>query len=252
MTTTPRPFDLSEWPDPRSAVVFLDFDGTLVELAETPDGITVPDALPGLLERVADAVGGRLHLVSGRDVSAIARFLPGFGGDIHGGHGAQARIDGEMRRHPMSGGDEVRQAQDRARAFASARDGVTAELKDAGAVLHYRQAPAEGAAVAEFMQAEAAKVPRFEAHGAKMAVELKPQDASKGGVVERVLRDHPDGRPLVLGDDATDEPAMAAANARGGMSVKVGEGESCALQRLDGPAAVHRALAEWIEGKRNV
>ena len=247
MTTTPGHFDLGAWPAPGRALLFLDFDGTLVDLAQTPDGIAVPEDLPPLLDRLHGALGRHLAIVSGRDVAEIARFLPDYTGDIHGGHGAQARIDGRMEKHPLSGSGPVAEVQKQARAFADGRDGLLAEMKDAGAVLHYRQAPAMAEAVSAEMERAARAAPALETHPAKMAVEVKPRDASKRGVVARVLDAAPDRIPLVLGDDTTDEPAMALAQDRGGLALKVGAGETCARQRLADPAAARRALTRWIE-----
>ena len=65
-------FLLTDWPD---CSLFLDFDGTLVDLAETPDTVVV---VPGLVEALAtlrDKLGGRLAIVSGRPIEQIDAML---------------------------------------------------------------------------------------------------------------------------------------------------------------------------------
>src|SRR4051794_33506585 len=53
-------------PLPTGAAFLLDFDGTLVELAETPDSIRVWPELPSLLRRLSEQLAGRVAIVSGR------------------------------------------------------------------------------------------------------------------------------------------------------------------------------------------
>src|SRR5687767_13264467 len=57
------------------AALFLDFDGTLVELAKTPDTIQVDPELPSLLKRLATALDGRLAIVSGRSIEDLERHV---------------------------------------------------------------------------------------------------------------------------------------------------------------------------------
>ena len=226
--------------------LFLDFDGTLVELASTPDGITVPDDLPDLLSRLHRRLDGRLALVSGREVATLERFLPDFPGDIFGAHGAEARRNGTLARHALVGSAVVADVQQRARTAVGEVAGLTLETKDTGAVIHYRGAPeaASDALAAARGIAEAAK--GMELHTSKMAYEIRPADASKAGAVRTVMEDQPTGiRPAVIGDDVTDEEAMVVANARDGLCIRVGEGETCAAYRLPDTAAVRRLLQDW-------
>ncbi|MCF7699541.1 trehalose-phosphatase [Loktanella sp. M215] len=225
--------------------LFLDFDGTLVELAPTPDGITVPADLSELLSRLHRRLDGRLALVSGREIATLERFLPDFPGDIFGAHGAEARRNGTLARHALVGSKVVADVQTRARKDVAAVAGLTLETKDTGAVIHYRGAPdaANDALVAAQGIADAAD--GMELHTSKMAYEIRPADASKAGAVRRVMDDQPKGiRPTVIGDDVTDEEAMVVANERGGFSIRVGDGDTCAAYRLPDPAAVRRLLQD--------
>ena len=84
------------------AALFLDFDGTLVEIAERPDAIVVDPALPRLLPALSDVLGGRLAIVSGRAVDEIVHYLaldpatPGIA--VAGSHGAE-RLAADGTRH---------------------------------------------------------------------------------------------------------------------------------------------------------
>jgi trehalose 6-phosphate phosphatase len=227
--------------------LMLDFDGTLIDLAPTPDGIHVPDRLHGLLAGLHAKLDGRLCLVSGREVAVLERFLPDFPGDIFGAHGAEVRRGGTLSRHPLVGSPVVADVQSQAQDAVAQMHGVTLETKDTGAVIHYRAVPqAEGAARAA-AETIAAAAPGMEMHTSKMAFEIRPSNASKAGAVHAIIAEQPSGiRPVVIGDDVTDEEAMVVANAAGGFAVRVGGGDTCAAYRLPDPAAVLALLESWL------
>ena len=231
------------------AAVFLDFDGTLVDIAETPDAIDVPQRLHGLLNSLFDATSGATAIVTGRAVETIEDRLPQFGGPVAGGHGADLRLPGGTHeRHPVTGSHSLMELIGRVQAAAQDTPGFLAEVKPTGAVLHYRQVPEAEGAAREVMEALATAYPDFELYPAKMAWELRPQGVGKGIAVERIMSRAPfAGRiPVVFGDDDTDEAAMKVALAAGGTAIKIGEGASAAPHRLPNPGAVHTLLTRWL------
>ncbi|SHI41216.1 trehalose-phosphatase [Wenxinia saemankumensis] len=234
--------------DPGEAAVFLDFDGTLVDLAETPDGIVVGADLPGLLTALLDRTERHAALVSGRAVPHLAGFLPDFGGLLIGGHGAEQREGDRLERHPAATGDALGRVIEATEAFAAGKAGLIVERKPTGVVLHYRRAPERAAEATAFIEEQAAAYPEFEFHAAKMAAELRPDGIGKApAIAARMDREGWAGRtPVFLGDDATDEPALAWVAGQGGIAVKVGEGETTAPYRLADPSAVRRVLSAWI------
>src|ERR1051325_8370763 len=118
------------------AALFLDFDGTLIELAETPDSIRVPRALPTLLQRLPRRLGGRLAIVSGRWLADLERHLPASGIAFSGSHGLELRLaDGSAL--PLSAPIGLDDARARVEAFAGAGAGLIVEDKPAGIALHY-------------------------------------------------------------------------------------------------------------------
>ncbi|WP_380711105.1 trehalose-phosphatase [Sinirhodobacter huangdaonensis] len=225
---------------PAHASLFLDFDGTLVGIAPRPDAVVVPPGLAAHLRRLSDAFDGALAIVSGRSLPELARFLDGFEGLLVGSHGAEARGMTPPLAHAPAGIGAVQAALS---AFA-AREGLLYEPKTLGGAVHFRDRPAAGAAVAAFADALAAASPGFAVQPAKMAFELKPEGASKDRALAALaaLPAFAGRAPVFLGDDATDEPALAWAGAQGGFGVKVGPGDSTARYRLPDPGAVLRWL----------
>lgn len=225
------------------AALFLDFDGTLIELAETPDSITVAPHLPRLLERLTDRLGGRLALVSGRSIADLERYVPLPGIPFSGSHGLELRLgDGtHVPLHAPRGLDEVR---DRVRRFADERGGLLVEDKPAGIALHFRRVPDARRPVTDFMEQLARESDLIVQHG-NMVVELRPHGADKGDAVRALMKDAPftGARPVFVGDDLTDEHAFAAVAELGGAGVLVGPmRETAALYRLPSVAGV----AEWL------
>jgi trehalose 6-phosphate phosphatase len=235
--------------DAAKAAIFLDFDGTLIELAQTPDGIDVPADLPDLLHCLARRTAGALALVSGRAVADLRRYLPDAPGCLVGNHGCQITCPGAPAwHHPLIGANIVAALQRDVQSLADSAPGLIAEPKPAGAVLHYRRAPAEEPRLARAMTALADAAPGIELHRAKMALELRPDDAGKDRAIARLMQAAPfAGRvPVMLGDDLTDEPAMDFAQQGGGLACKVGSGDTIARHRRAGPADVHDLIRRWV------
>ncbi len=244
---------MSEPPYPASAAdwaLFLDLDGTLAEIAPNPDAVHLPPAIVACLERLQAHLGGALALVSGRPMDAVDRLTDPAQFPVAGIHGAEWRdVDGHRHRVPLDPA-----MLDRARGafgtFAARHPGTWAEDKGIALGLHYRAAPAAGAAAAAMAERVAEEIgPSVAVLRGKMIVELRARDATKAHAVDRYLEGPPFAgrRPVYVGDDVTDEDAFRAVNARDGISVLVGDGGAgngtAARYRLPSVTAVY----EWLE-----
>ncbi|MGH8226213.1 MAG: trehalose-phosphatase [Gammaproteobacteria bacterium] len=235
--------------DPGEWALFLDFDGTLVDLAASPDAIQVPPALSPLLSDLRERFGGALAVLTGRALADLDRHLPGARLAAAGQHGA------ELRRHPQDRETVVESpalgaARIEFEHFGAEHPGVFMEDKGASLALHYRAAPeARAVLVALAETAAAASAGTLELIHGKAVCELRPAGSDKGRALRGFLAVPPFAgrRPLVLGDDVTDEEAFAAALNAGGAAIKVGEGATCAHWRLATPATARTWLAGILE-----
>jgi len=210
----------------RTSALFLDLDGTLLEIAATPELVIVPRALPPLLDRLNTLLGGALAIVSGRSLATIDRLLQPFASAASGEHGVTLRFaDGTVEEMPA--GLAVSQAWRDSLVAATERwPGVLVEAKPHGCAVHYRLAPEHRDDV---WRAARALVPddhpRFRLIAAHEAVEIGPRATSKGHAVERFMTSGPfkGRRPIYVGDDFTDEAGMSTAHRYGGEGLRVQE-----------------------------
>jgi trehalose 6-phosphate phosphatase len=222
-------------PKARAIALFLDFDGTLVDIAPRPDAVHVPPCLPALLGRLARRLEGALAVVSGRALEDLDRMLP-VALPMAAEHGAALRRDpgGRIERPDLPRPPGA--WREAAAAFAASRPGVLLEEKPRGLVLHYRLAPDAGAEARARLLAGAPQ--DFALLPAHMAWEVRPRAVSKATAVAALMAAPPfSGRvPVFIGDDATDEEGMAECRARGGFGLR--------LQEAFGtPGVLHRWLA---------
>ncbi|GGD89132.1 trehalose 6-phosphate phosphatase [Tsuneonella deserti] len=222
--------------------LFLDFDGTLVDLAERPDAISVAEGLHTRLEKLSDRLGGRLALVSGRAVPDLDRHIGQPKVARAGSHGlAMTMADGgPIGPEPAAlAPDVVRLFRD----FAASRK-LLLEEKPHGLALHFRMAPLLEDEAADFAR-NLANEHGLEIKTGKSVVELVARGANKGAAVHAFMQLSPfaGSRPIFVGDDMTDEDGFSAAAGIGGFGVLVGERHpTAAAYRLADPAAVH----EWL------
>lgn len=238
----PSPPPLDRLADGGPLALFLDFDGTLVELADTPDAIRVPPTLCARLKALADRLDGRLALVSGRALDDIESHLPDIAVARAGSHGA-------ARKYPDGGwlGEEPKGLPEAAvtamRHFAE-REGLLYETKSHGGALHYRAVPESGAMVLSFAR-DLASEHDLDVRNGKAVVELVRPGADKGGAVRAFLETpaFEGAQPWFVGDDVTDDDGFSACAEMGGGGVLVGDRQG---------SSAHFALAnvartiEWL------
>ena len=212
-------------PAPARMALLLDVDGTLLDFAATPDQVVVPPELLDHLRALRDRLDGALALISGRPAAEVAALLPDTATAIAGEHGAtlrQAAGAPEQRASLPSPPAAWRAAASR---LEAAHPGALLEAKPHGFVLHYRRAPSAGPAVGAALAALVAQDHAFTLVSARMAWELRPRGADKGTALAAVMAlPRFAGRiPVFAGDDVTDQDAIAAARAAGGVGLYVPE-----------------------------
>jgi trehalose 6-phosphate phosphatase len=235
--------------EPRCAF-FLDLDGTLVDIADTPEAVDPGPAEIDLLKRLAAATGGALAVISGRSLARIDELLAPLVLPAAGQHGAERR-DAQGKRHRYRfPANVLRPVAVGIRDFADSHRGLVFEDKGASVALHYRLAPQLAAAAQRKVREVAEPLgDKVEVQDGKMVVELKPAGCDKGKAIAEFMREPPfAGRvPVFLGDDVTDEYGFRVVNAMAGHTIKVGEGDSAARWRLANPSAAKAWLAAWLE-----
>ncbi len=210
----------------RTSALFLDIDGTLLEIAARPEEVVIPRGLPALLERLRRQLGGALAIVSGRPLQDIDRLLDPFSSSAAGEHGAEVRYsDGRVEQVPqdLAVPESWRSAL---HAAAERWPGVKVEGKPRGITVHYRLAPERHDDVWRLVRALVPDDhPGFRLLAAREAVEIGLRGASKGQAVQRLMEQgaFKGRRPIFVGDDLTDEAGISMALDMGGVGLRVGE-----------------------------
>lgn len=237
-------------PPPRHASLLLDVDGTLLDIAATPDAVVVPPDLLVSLRQLRTALGGALAVVSGRPVAQIDALLQDAPYAVAGEHG------GAIRHAPDAPVEQATLPRVPPRWLAEAalmierHPGAVLERKSHGFVLHYRAVPEFGSLLRDALTPLLAESNAFVLLAARKAWEVKPRGADKGIAVAKLLERQPfAGRlPIFIGDDVTDEDGIAIARERGGAGLRVPEtfGTASAVRAwLAKAAATEGAWPAW-------
>ncbi|WCM93910.1 trehalose-phosphatase [Acidovorax sp. NCPPB 2350] len=222
--------------------LFLDFDGTLADIAPHPDAVQVHPGVVPALQALHERLDGALAIATGRTRADIDRFLAPLQLPLASEHGAQYRLGSGV-----AGSVPAPDLSPVVRALQPLLDRYPAlvlERKSAGMALHYRQAVELEPLCRATLEHALAQAPGLELLQGKCVLEVKPAGPDKGRAIADFMR-HPPfaGRiPVFAGDDVTDEHGFAAAQALGGIGIKVGPGDTRAAARCDDAAL----LREWL------
>lgn len=226
---------------------FFDVDGTLLDLAPTPDSVIVTDDLVSSLQKLDDRLSGAVALVTGRPLEFVERWFPFFSGAIAGLHGTEFRLpSGETER--LEPGDHFRLAKDFLNMTRERVGDLLVEDKGNAIALHYRNAPHLKDVAHELITvAQGLAGPEWHVQPGKYVFELRSRHGDKGAALRRLMQCAPfAGRvPLAFGDDLTDMPMLNAAINLGGQGIAIGETiRGSSSYTFSSPSA----LREWIAG----
>lgn len=228
----------------RRPALFLDLDGVLAPLAETPDAVVPHPRRTAALKAVADRFDGRVAIVSGRTLAEVDRISESALTSASGVHGLERRRpDGSVHRAEPAEG--VRVAVEAFEAFVARVPGVIVEDKAVSAGLHFRQAPHAAAAATALARCLATDTGLVMQPG-NAVIELKTPGTDKGTALTTFMGEPPfaGACPIMVGDDLTDEHGFRAAQALGGFGVLVGPPRETAARF--GLSGVDEVL-DWLE-----
>lgn len=222
--------------------LFLDFDGTLAELAPRPDAVTVAHDLVPLLQRLHERLDGALALITGRaqpDIDPLLAPLTLPGAFEHGG--VRRTRQGLLA---MEGLPSLTPVVAAAQALADRHPGLLVERKRTAMALHYRLAPELEEHCVRTVREAVDKAAGLQLLPGKAVIEVKQARADKGRAIAAFMAEAPFGgrQPVFVGDDTTDEAGFDTVQRMGGAGIKVGSGDSRARYRLPDTAAVQRWL----------
>jgi trehalose-phosphatase len=224
---------------------FFDLDGTLAEIKLHPDSVAIPEPVREALFRLAQHHQRALALISGRSMAELDRLASPYRFPLAGVHGAERRdINGKT--HVVTLAQETaRQVEQQLRCSMDAWPGCELEAKGMAFALHYRRAPEHEQAIMALAHSVVAQFPELALQPGKCVVEIKPKGINKGAAIAAFMQEAPfAGRqPIFIGDDLTDEAGFHTVNQLGGISIKIGAGETQANWRLPDVAAVH----QWLQ-----
>lgn len=237
------------WPSPGERwALLLDVDGTLLDFALRPELVRVDAPLQLHLRRLAQSLEGALALISGRRVEDLARLFAPLAIERIGLHGLERlHADGRYERLWQEDAEPTERLYAAAADIAARLPGVRVEHKGPAVALHCREAPLQMTAVRVAADALVATLPGYCLLEGYEVCELKPALADKAMAARALLHEPPFSgrRPVYIGDDHTDAPALAAVRAAGGIAVAVGARVACeATHMLPYPAAVRAWLAQ--------
>lgn len=211
--------------DERGWAVFLDVDGTLLEIAETPEEVCVPETLKRLLNELCARLDGALALVSGRSIADLDHLFQPLRFCVAGVHGCERRESTGCIAHAQIDERALDHARQQLSGFVLKFPELLLEDKGSALALHFRRAPQLQAVVyATCTKVVAALGPQFTLQPGKCVLEIRPGASSKGAAIADFMQQAPFyGRtPVFIGDDFTDEDGFAYVNRCGGVSIRVG------------------------------
>jgi trehalose 6-phosphate phosphatase len=242
-----HPLSRSDVIDLADLAILLDVDGTILDLAPTPQSVWVPPDLAEALVRLWQSTGGALAFVSGRQLNDLDRIFSPLQLPAIGGHGAEMRVAaGKTPQQPRIAplDSELK------RKFASIAEiapGIVIEDKGYSLALHYRLAPEKGAVVRKSAELIYANLPGngIELLPGKSMIEIKQVGFDKASAVRELMTYAPFSgrRPVFIGDDVTDQSVFAAMPEFGGIAISVGERLPTVDYCFERPADVRR----WLE-----
>jgi trehalose 6-phosphate phosphatase len=234
--------------NPGDIGLFLDVDGTLLDIAPRPDEVEVKASLLDDLAMVELALGGAVALISGRPIAELDKLFAPLRLRASGVHGA------EFRRRPEGGivmladGRLSGAAWDAVGRLLSEYPGSYAENKGVSFAVHY---PHPGTDISQLKHDLSRLMEEIASSGQELRLiaghavfEMQVKGFDKGHAIRRFMKGKPftGRRPIFIGDDEIDRAGFDTALALGGLAFSVG----AEFPGLSGAFSKPDAVRAWL------
>jgi trehalose 6-phosphate phosphatase len=229
---------------PEQFAFFFDFDGTLADIAEKPEDVEVTEATRTAVEALRKAAHGAVAIITGRDIQNVDHFLAPLRLPIAGVHGLTRRDANGQLHSPAINAAGLQSVEAVLEPLVAREEGLLLEHKHGALALHYRKRPELENACLKAMERAAGSAANITLRRGKMVIEAVTHAASKGAAIGNFLQEEPfrGRKPVFAGDDLTDEDGFAFVNGAGGISIKVGLGDTGARYRVED----REGLVAWL------
>lgn len=229
--------------------LFLDVDGTLLEIAATPDRVRVPASLRNTLRLAFERQRGALALLSGRSLEDLDELFGCSDFPASGKRGLEVRLPSGDIVRPQLDASALDHPRHWLRELEKQHRGLLLEDKGLALAMHYRLAPKMAAEVELVMSDMLAELGEgFVMRQGKCVYELMPRGFDERTAIHRLMQESAFAgrRPVFVGDDPSDEVGFQAVNDMAGHSIRVGD--------LEATAARHRfssvsTVTAWLRGR---
>jgi trehalose 6-phosphate synthase/phosphatase len=243
--------------DATNVRLLLDYDGTLVPLARSPE-LAVPDEpLLALIERLVTAPGIDVDIVSGRPRESLERWFGHLPIGLWAEHGVWHRRARQVDWEATAAFDNTWMPRVRPilNQFAASTPGAHVEVKTASLAWHYRESPRDfgtrQAHELRLLLGDLLSNQPVEVLEGKKVIEVRLRGVNKGTVVQRIHAEMPDVRIVAIGDDRTDEDLFRAVPPDG-VCMAVGRASAAAHCRVSDYRAARRVLEALVDERLSV
>ncbi len=206
----------------RNVALFLDYDGTLTSIVDSPEKALLSEKMRGTLSDISSLC--TVAVISGRDLADVRKIVGIEGIYYAGSHGFD--INGpEMDKIHFQKGTEylplLERVEKNLKKSFSDTNGIFIERKKFSIAVHYRKAGDEDIIKAEKAVDEIIKWNTgLKKSSGKKIFEIQPDiDWDKGKaiywIMDKIGLKFPETFPVYLGDDTTDEDAFRAIKGHG-------------------------------------
>ena len=209
--------------DIQQIALFLDVDGTLYNIENSPSLIKPCFRLQKKLHNIRNRLGGALGLISGRSLDDLDRIFDNNKIPLAGNHGAQLRDALRTNEYQADTGN-IKGIAHKIEGLLNKQKNIEIENKGSNLTVHFRNSTIDRKEINKIVMELVKYEPKLTFLKGKENIEVKPLTHNKGTAISYFMRTKPfiKRRPIFIGDDVTDEDGFETVNKKGGWSVRVG------------------------------
>ena len=237
--------------DIQQLALFLDVDGTLYEIENSPSLIKPCFKLQKKLQTIRNRLGGALALISGRSLDDLDRIFENDKISVAGNHGAQLRNKLRLKEYQADSG-KIKGIAHKISELLNGQKNIEIENKGSNLTVHFRNSTINRKEINKIIMELVKYEPKLTFLKGKEVLEVKPLSHNKGTAISYFMRTKPftKRRPIFIGDDVSDEDGFETVNKKGGWSVRVGNYKrSKANFFLPNVKSVHGVMKQLLKSR---